>query len=644
MRVWLVCALVALLAVTSVTAAKDSTPTVTVTTAGVLTVNGEPYSVKAIAYSPVPVGEVVDQIPFGDYFTPDYAYIWSRDLPAIAAAGFNTLRLYSWDNTKDHSAFLDTCAQFKLKVILTFYVPPAPAVWDAAAEQTVIDNFVTSVGILGDHPAILLWSFGNELNGPWNGYVTKFDEITDAEHPNGCGWQTGNNGGPCYNILTGDAAAGSTCFTATTCMYGRFYGWLNRAIVAAKAVTTRPMTSTFADVDYLVTGNPTTDRLPRFVDLIPDMGVIAVQLYRGKTFGNYFSQFASESGNKPLLIAEYGVDSFNDPCGWPGAERPCFNYPGQPNMKGGSDAATFTTGCGTTGADCNKPGEVPQSEWDVALLNEIKNGASNKVIGGVLMEWHDENWKNIGTQDSCKTPCAADPATIQAATDKVAPELAAQQQCIANPAPFQSGGANGCTASAHVHCPMHNAFFHGLCGYLLQSAPDSYVNEAWFGVNGVEDCGSSYTDQHGGHRLSALKPRPVLSAVATSFSGTSSAAKSCADMAACYNCVKAASDIETHSAPNVVNGGCNAACGLQLSGTGGTGGSSGGTNTGNNGSSGGTNNNGGTGSTGTNNNGGSGSGGDNTDGGNTNIGTGAASGLQLPLFVLAALAAFALLF
>jgi len=202
----------------------------------------------------VPVGEVVDQIPFGDYFTPDYAYIWSRDLPAIAAAGFNTLRLYSWvrsnirtdsltgvwhslcgrclnslsfllpspcflsvqDNTKDHSAFLDTCAQFKLKVILTFYVPPAPAVWDAAAEQTVIDNFVTSVGILGDHPAILLWSFGNELNGPWNGYVTKFDEITDAQHPNGCGWQTGNNGGPCYNILTGDAAAGSTCFTATT--------------------------------------------------------------------------------------------------------------------------------------------------------------------------------------------------------------------------------------------------------------------------------------------------------------------------------------------------------------------------------------------------------------------------------------------
>jgi hypothetical protein len=427
-------------------------------------------------------------------------------------------------------------------------------------------------------------------------------------------------------------------------MYGRLLGWLNRAIVAAKAVTTRPMTSTFADVDYLVTGNPTTDRLPRFVDLIPDMGVIAVQLYRGKSFGNYFSQFASESGNKPLLIAEYGVDAFNDPCGWPGAERPCFNYPGQPNMKGGSDAATFTTGCGTAGADCNEPGEVPQSEWDVALLNEIKNGAANKVLGGVLMEWHDENWKNIGTQDKCDTPCAADPATIQASTDKVAPELAAQQQCIANPAPFQSGGANGCTASAHVHCPMHNAFFHGLCGYWLQSAPDSYVNEAWFGVNGVEDCGSTYTDQYGGHRLSALKPRPVLSAVATAFGGSPSTAQSCADMAACYNCVKAASDITTHSAPNVENGGCNAACGLQLSGSGtggNSGGSSGGTNTGNNGSSGGTNNNGG--STGTNNNGGSSGGGDNTDGGNTNIGTGAAAGLQLPLFVLAALATFALL-
>jgi hypothetical protein len=67
-----------------------------------------------------------------------------------------------------------------------------------------------------------------------------------------------------------------------------------------------------------------------------------------------------------------------------------------------------------------------------------------------------------------------------------------------------------------------------------------------------------------------------------------------------------------------------------------------GSNAGDNESSGGSINNGGNGGSSGTNNGGSSSGGDNTDGGNTNIGTGAAAGLQLPLCVLAALAAFAL--
>ena len=30
------------------------------------------------AYSPVPVGESVHFPPHGDYFTPEYVYIWSR--------------------------------------------------------------------------------------------------------------------------------------------------------------------------------------------------------------------------------------------------------------------------------------------------------------------------------------------------------------------------------------------------------------------------------------------------------------------------------------------------------------------------------------------------------------------------------------
>jgi hypothetical protein len=45
--------------------------------------------VKGIAYSPVPAGESVDNYPHGDYFTEDYAYLWSRDLPQLKANGIS---------------------------------------------------------------------------------------------------------------------------------------------------------------------------------------------------------------------------------------------------------------------------------------------------------------------------------------------------------------------------------------------------------------------------------------------------------------------------------------------------------------------------------------------------------------------------
>lgn len=35
----------------------------------------------------------------------------------------------------------------------------------------VIGDFTTQVRQYSTHPALLIWSFGNELNGVWNGYL-----------------------------------------------------------------------------------------------------------------------------------------------------------------------------------------------------------------------------------------------------------------------------------------------------------------------------------------------------------------------------------------------------------------------------------------------------------------------------------------
>jgi hypothetical protein len=587
-------------------AAVTQTPNAVRLQDGQLMVDGAPYKIKGLAYSPVPVGETVhdERGAQGDYFTPDYAYIWSRDLPAIAAAGFNTLRLYSWNNAVDHSAFLDACAHFGLKLMLTYYVPPVlPAQqmsWDATAQQAVIDDFASSVARLGDHPAILLWSFGNELNGVWNGFKGAFDK----QH---CGGAWTNKG--CENRADAQAKPGTDCFEPTNCVYSRMFAWFDLALASAKKGSTRPMTSTFADVDYLVSGNPASDKIPRFQSLLPNFDVIAIQLYRGASFGAFFNQFAAES-SKPLIVGEYGVDAYSDPCGWQenGAVQPCTNYFGQLGAPGGSeDTGASFIGCKSpSGPDdpCLFPGVVTQSKWDVALTKEVLNAKSN--IGGFLMSWHDELWKNVDTQDKCGKPCQ---------NAEGAPTL---EQCLTPGSKWYQDyagypNAAGCTWKAHISCSNYDTQQHDICGqsllctsvditqgrtsslwfvrllrlltslflfllclspgYFLLAAPDRYVNEAWFGLNGAEDCGSEFTDIHGGHRLSTLTPRPVLVALASnvfeSASADASKPKSCEDMRACYNCVRHYWNAEDrHAAAGVLAGFCDDACGLKFTGSG----------------------------------------------------------------------------
>ena len=75
-----------------------------------LFVDGEPFIVKGICYSPIPVNESVYFAPYGDYFSADYSFLWLRDLPLIKAMGANVVRTYGWQPSTDHTAFLDAVA------------------------------------------------------------------------------------------------------------------------------------------------------------------------------------------------------------------------------------------------------------------------------------------------------------------------------------------------------------------------------------------------------------------------------------------------------------------------------------------------------------------------------------------------------
>lgn len=87
---------------------------------------------------------------------------------------------------------------------------------------------------------------------------------------------------------------------------------------------------------------------------------------------------------KPMIVTEYGVDAYNDPCGWP--EN---NYGGCRNTAGdghGGDVAVNGGfwGC-VGGGECAKPGVQSQMEWDMRLTGEIMGNYMD--YGGIV--WYD---------------------------------------------------------------------------------------------------------------------------------------------------------------------------------------------------------------------------------------------------------------
>jgi hypothetical protein len=83
-----------------------------------LKLNGQPFVVKGMNYSPVPIGTAPGFVPYGDYFIPYYANVWKPDVDNMRAAGINVIKLYAGNpdlnagapgTAGNWKAFLDYC-------------------------------------------------------------------------------------------------------------------------------------------------------------------------------------------------------------------------------------------------------------------------------------------------------------------------------------------------------------------------------------------------------------------------------------------------------------------------------------------------------------------------------------------------------
>jgi glycosyl hydrolase family 2 len=207
--------------------------------AGQLFVDGAPFYIRGVCYNPVPRGATH---PAG----VDFAGLTPLDIPLLAQAGVNVIRTYV---PLTDVAVLDALYAAGIRVIDGIFV----------AGDTTTDAVVSSVNALKDHPAILMWSLGNEWN--YNGLYV--------------------------GLSLEDARAR-----------------INEVAAALRAADpSHPIATLYGEL-------PTADT----VLAMPDIDVWGINAYRGITFGMLFSDWAALS-DKPMFVSEYGADAYNSTTG-----------------------------------------------------------------------------------------------------------------------------------------------------------------------------------------------------------------------------------------------------------------------------------------------------------------------------------------
>jgi len=231
-----------------------------------LTVNGKPFVVRGVAYSPISIGEDY-RGSFRD--RPDRYLV---DFPLMAARGVNVVRTYSSFMT---TGMLDAARANGLYVIPNFQVDTAQ-LGCTAGKDFMRDRMRETVQEWKNHPAILFWLIGNEVNRS----LTNTALCSD--------W---------YPQLDSMALAAHQAEGASFHPVG----------------TANSETSGLGDICQNGCSDDTR---------LPNLNLWGVQAYRGCSFGTLFNEYQSKSDcARPLIVTEFGADAWDSLSGPSGAEN-----------------------------------------------------------------------------------------------------------------------------------------------------------------------------------------------------------------------------------------------------------------------------------------------------------------------------------
>jgi len=327
-----------------------------------LMVNGKPFVVKGVAYSPHSIGE---NYTGGLRDRPD---LYADDFAAIVATGANTVRIYSTFLT---TTMLDEAWAHGLYVIPTFQVDPVKLGCDSG-RAFMLARLQEAIQQWKNHPAILLWMLGSEVEAGQTPAVL-CNTGTCTVSAAACSTAANCTSGYCsFNTTTAcnpsvvpttcpQTPVAQTCIPET-CSKGWYPQLEALAAAAGAADASHPTGTSNADVGNIGIASCSDDAA------LPSLDLWGVNLYRGCTFSTAFSTFRTESG-KPLLISEFGSDSWNS---------------------------------GSAAEDQNM-----QATCLASLLGEaqsalaVRDPANGVSTGQILFSWMDEWWKAFDGGGAC---------------------------------------------------------------------------------------------------------------------------------------------------------------------------------------------------------------------------------------------------
>jgi hypothetical protein len=129
--------------------------------------------IRGMGYAPAPVGTSHHEKPYGDWYTQNYEYLWSVDIPRMAEIGVNVVRVWNWKlfDVPNHISFLDTLYNNKMYALIPFemFVPDGRGdvtfrdLTKDEVRNSAVSQFRIFARELVSHPAVLGFMIGNEL-------------------------------------------------------------------------------------------------------------------------------------------------------------------------------------------------------------------------------------------------------------------------------------------------------------------------------------------------------------------------------------------------------------------------------------------------------------------------------------------------